>query len=309
MGVSPHVDPIRPDDLDTSTLPTAMRGYDKGAVERLLARAADGLAQVVRERDRLRGLVDDVNGRADAAEGEARVIAGQLVDLSQRLSAAEEERDAARTRLAELEESLARAESEHGAAVDRLREAHEEADRLKAHIGALEAAGRGAPAAPVVPPPSDAAAAEILVAAVRTAGEIRASARDAAQRVLRKSRGRAAQAESTAERQLQLAAEAREREAKARAAVEEQRAALAAAVAARDAAEREAEQIRARARAEAAATLGSVVEERERMRALLAGTLEALGTVDGGDIVSDLSDRIADVQGDGAGQTSEAAPG
>jgi hypothetical protein len=45
------------------------------------------------------------------------------------------------------------------------------------------------------------------------------------------------------------------------------------------------------------------------MRALLAGTLEALGTVDGGDIVSDLSDRIADVQGDGAGRTSEAAPG
>lgn len=87
---------LRPEDFLSEGLPTVMRGYDRGRVERLLLRASEGYGYVVRQRDALRERLRSLESDVAAAEGEARVSAASVAELTQRVAAAEAELERAR---------------------------------------------------------------------------------------------------------------------------------------------------------------------------------------------------------------------
>jgi len=102
--------PIRPEDIDPSKLPVALRGYDRAAVDELLKRVAWDYRQALRvedtwahERDRL---------KAENAELEAR-IESQQTDFTKILAERITVRDgASSTKVTELEAEVRRLQEE-----------------------------------------------------------------------------------------------------------------------------------------------------------------------------------------------------
>lgn len=292
---------LRPDDINADNLPVVMRGYDKHEVERRLNWAKESYARVLQQRDVLRERVDAVDERAQAAEGEAKANAKEVADLAQRAATAEDQLAQARERLERAETELRRADAERKLALDDMRTAKEDAVRLQSRVDALEAALRTRGESAPSPQPtqasaaSDAEAGALLVAATRVSEDLRIAARTEAQKTMRKARERAEQLTAEAEQERKAAEDARRRASELAAQVENARKAADEALDRRRAAEREAREILAQARLEAERTLGSLDEERQRVRRLLTDALASLEAEAGeetGSVLADLSARL-----------------
>ena len=108
---------FRPEDVAADDLPVAVRGYDRHAVDRRLARVADSYARLLRQRDELREWLEAAEARVTAAEDEAKVSAREVAALTQRTLAADEELSGLRRRVGELEAALDAARAQTGTGV------------------------------------------------------------------------------------------------------------------------------------------------------------------------------------------------
>lgn len=295
LRVAHDLGALKPEDFATASVPTVIRGYERRRVEWLLLRASEAYAYVVRQRDTARERARSLEAEVAAAEGEARVSAASVAELTQQVAAAEEAARRALEARADAEKRLAGAESERERALADLQAANDRAAELGARVQELEeAAGRHAEsareaasdAAAAAGPSStepDAEAATLLVAAVRTAEELRQSSRARALETLKRARERAASVEAAVERERGALAEAQDRRRDAERVASELLAQARA----------EAERVAAERR-EAERLAAEVGDERRRMQTFLAGALSALepsGAASEG-LLADLSSRL-----------------
>lgn len=254
---------LRLEDVTAEDLPVNVRGFDRHAVERRLARVADSYSLLLRQRDELRERLELAEAQVAAAEGEARVSAREVAALTHRSAAADDAVTAARRRVGELERALA------------------EARRLPPE---------GRPQQQTMP---EATAAELLLAARRAAEQVRASARQDARVALHKARARAEAISREADLQRRSLEQATARVAALAAQAERERQAAEEARARREEAEREAGHVLERARTEAERAFAVLGEQRRRVQSMLGQALEALGGDDhSADVLDDLASRL-----------------
>lgn len=254
----PDLGALRPEDFAVVGVPTVIRGYERRRVEWLLLRASEAYAYVVRQRDAARDRIRSLEADAAAADGEARVSAASVAELTQRLASAEE----ATRRAVEAREK----------AEQRLLAVEAENDRTVSHAD------------------PDTEAASILVAAVRTAEELRQSSRARALATLTRARQRAAALAEEVDREERALGEARNRRAEAERVARELL----------DQARAEAERV-AGERREAERLAAEIGDERRRVQALLAGALSALEPAGGraAGMLADLSSRLPEAEARG----------
>ena len=295
-------------------LPLAVRGYDRGRVDRLLARVADAYALVCEQSQALRERLRSLETEFAAAQGEAQASARAVAELMQRSPTANVQPFERSDPNAVLQSRLERAEAERDQALVDLRQTAQRASELGERLAALENARHAHPQqAEAAPLATDDEAARLLVAAARAADDIRDAARARALRTLQKARELSALVHAQIDRERAALAEVEERRGQAerdaqailanahaeaaRVSVEleegrrrgerdaEEIRARARADADRSRAEMserraqaeyQAEQILAQARAEAARVVSATEGERHRVRELLTGALASL---------------------------------
>ncbi|HJU47521.1 MAG TPA: DivIVA domain-containing protein, partial [Gaiellaceae bacterium] len=81
---------LRLEDVTAEDLPLNVRGFDRHAVERRLARVAESYSLLLRQRDELRQRLEAAEARVVAAEDEARVSAREVAALTHRTAAADD---------------------------------------------------------------------------------------------------------------------------------------------------------------------------------------------------------------------------
>lgn len=279
---------LRPEDVAADELPVAVRGYDRHAVDRRLARVADSYARLLRQRDELREWLEAAEARVAAAQDEAKLAAREVAALTQRRLGADEELSGLRRRVGELE-------------------------------AALDEAGRKPAPVSTIP---EGKAAELLLAARSASEQLRRATREEARLVLRKAQARADAVSRDADRQHRALDAAAERTATLTAKAEQQQRAVEEATArvaalsseaesqrrsAEEArvrrvdAEREARRLVEQARADAEQALAALANERRRVHTMLGQALEALEVEEHtGDVLADLSSRLRGGEGPAA---------
>jgi DivIVA domain-containing protein len=267
---------MRPEDVTNHDLPLAMRGYDRERVDRLLARVAEAYTLTWRQSEALRERLRSLEAELAAAEGEARASAKSVAELMQRSPAAKDQPPQTREARDVLEVRLERSERAREQALADLRQMSEQASALGQRVEVLEdELTRPQPPAEVAQPAvADGEAARLLVAATRAAEDVRDAARERALRTLTKARELSTLVQAQTERENLALAETQER---------------------REQVQREADEILARARAEADRVVVAIVEERHRVRELLAGALASLdaeGAASSEGLIADLEVRL-----------------
>ncbi len=292
---------LSPDDISSFEFPISMRGFDRDAVKRWLRRFAESYAAVLRQRDRLRAAAEEATERAAAAESEVQASTREIANLTKRCALLESDLENARADIAALEqvsaeESARPVDAAAGTdkmalerALARIAELESEAVRLQDERRRDEAASAAA-----VPAEPTQQAGELLVAALQAGETLRSTAREEAQRTLKKARERSAEISRAAELRARELGEARAETERLRIAAELASAELDRARAARAEVERETELVRARVRAEVEQTITSLTQQRERVQTLLGDALAALDADDGGarGLLDDLAARL-----------------
>ena len=308
---------LRPEDVTSDGLPTAMRGYEKERVDRLLARVADAYALTRKQSQGLLDRIESLEADLAAAQGEAAASARSVAELMRASSPATGQPAPARKELRELEARVQRAEDERERAVGDLRKETERASQLDARVQALERErdralaelhemsdyaselGSRLRAFETAPHPGgehrhagsragveEPSAAEPVAADAESARVLLAATR-AAEDVRAASRARA----------LRTLLKARQRAMELEVRTEDARAALAEAEQRCHEVEREAQETLARTRLEADRAAAAIVAERRRVRELLADALASLGEGDAtstDDLVADLGARLSE---------------
>lgn len=135
--------PMKPDEIDSSKLPVAFRGYDRAATDDLLERIALDYRQAARESDWSKTRIEELEARADASEAELRRVQQELSGHEERKAlieamlltaqrTAEEIRDAAQQEAdAVLQTAQQRALEIERDARRSIRQTTEELDRLR----------------------------------------------------------------------------------------------------------------------------------------------------------------------------------